>query len=175
MNEQTRYRVTGSLFLLAVAIIGFPMLFDGGGLPAVEIAPLEVVDDVPRVASLSEVAPKSDFVAKVDEFRAQVDTQGYATTSGTRFGEPVLSEAVESTGVLAVQVASFVETDNAVKLRNQLREQGYEAFITTVRKQDNVLNRVAVGPLLSEAQAQDMQQELAEQLSLDVRVVAFSN
>ena len=41
MQERTRYRVTGTLFLLSLAVILLPMLLDGAGeaplvLPAVQ-------------------------------------------------------------------------------------------------------------------------------------------
>ena len=41
MDQQTRYRVTGSLFLVALAIICLPMLFDGEGLVSIELDPLK--------------------------------------------------------------------------------------------------------------------------------------
>ena len=175
MNEQTRYRVTGSLFLLALVIISFPMIFDGQGMVPLEIEPLDDSTDTPSVTSMVEVAPRSDFVERVDEFRARVDAEGFSTVTGTHFGEPELLEANELTRAWAVQVASFNEADNAVKLRNQLREDGYEAFISTAKSGSNMVNRVAVGPLLNESDAQVMQQELAAALSLDVRIVEFSN
>ena len=47
MSEQTRYRITGSLFLLAVAVIFLPMLFDGDGIPRVVVEPVDI-DYVPE-------------------------------------------------------------------------------------------------------------------------------
>ena len=40
LNDRTRYRVTGTIFLLALAAIVFPMLFDGDGLEPLELPPL---------------------------------------------------------------------------------------------------------------------------------------
>ena len=37
MDEVLRYRLTGAIFLLAVAVIVLPMVFDGDGLPAVTV------------------------------------------------------------------------------------------------------------------------------------------
>ncbi len=176
MDEQTRYRVTGSLFLLAVAIIVFPMMFDGEGLRAVEIEPLDVPKTTPDVSRREDVAPSTDLVARVEELAAEVDDQGFQTdATGTRFGEPVLSETDASTRVWAVQVASFGEEDNALKLRDQLRTDGYEAFISTVKQDGHVLNRVAVGPFLDETEADHLRDTLSDSLSLDARIVAFSN
>ncbi|MFB3106792.1 MAG: SPOR domain-containing protein, partial [Pseudomonadales bacterium] len=112
---------------------------------------------------------------RVDELRAQVDDAGFQTANNTRFGEPVLSAPVDNTDVWAVQVASLHNVDNARKLRSDLRDRGYEAFISTVKSDDEVLNRVAVGPLLSEAEARRIQQQLSQALSLEVTLMAFSN
>lgn len=176
MDEQTRYRVTGSLFLLAVAIIVFPMLFDGEGLRSVEIQPLDVPKTVPEVSRREDVAPATDLLTRVEELSSELDDEGFQTdTTGTRFGEPVLSETDAATRIWAVQVASFGEEENALKLRDQLRGDGYEAFISTVKQDGQVLNRVAVGPFLDQAEADDFRDELSDALSLDARTVAFSN
>lgn len=176
MDEQTRYRVTGSLFLLAVAIIVFPMLFDGEGLRSMEIQPLNVPKTVPEVSRREDVAPATDLLARVEELSGELDDEGFQTDStGTRFGEPVLSEPDASTRIWAVQVASFGEAENALKLRDQLRGDGYEAFISTVKQDGHMLNRVAVGPFLDQDEADDLRDELSDALSLDARIVAFSN
>ena len=79
MDEQTRYRVTGSLFLLAVAVIVFPMLFDGEGLPPVEIEPLSVERVTPTVMRREDVAPATDLLERSAELSAQVDEEGFLT------------------------------------------------------------------------------------------------
>jgi DedD protein len=177
MDEQTRYRVTGSLFLLAVAVILFPMLFDGDGLATLRIEPLQVPKTVPDVASRAEKAPESDLIARAEALSEVLDDEGFQPdAAGTRIGEPVLTEADEATRVWAVQVASFGEEENALKLRDELRSREFEAFISTVRQNDTVLRRVAVGPLLDRTAADGIRDELSEALELDdVRVVAFSN
>jgi DedD protein len=177
MGEQNRHRVTGSLFLLAIAVILFPMLFDGAGLEPLEIEPLNVPKQAPDVASRTDKAPHSDFVARADALRETVDDGGFQTEAeGTRMGEPVLTEADQTTRVWAVQVASFGEEENALKLRDRLRSDEKEAFISTVRQEGETLRRVAVGPLLDRAEADGLRDELAATLELnDVRVVAFSN
>lgn len=176
MDEQTRYRVTGSLFLLAVAVIIFPMLFDGEGLEPVAIERLDVPKTVPDVRRRVDVAPATDVVERAAELAAQVDDEGFQTDAiGTRFGEPVLAEADTTTQVWAVQLASFGDEENALRLRDELRRDGYEAFISTVRQGEKILSRVAVGPLLDRDRADGLREELSDTLDLDARLVAFSN
>tara|TARA_A100001037_G_scaffold264133_1_gene254785 strand:- start:31348 stop:31875 length:528 start_codon:yes stop_codon:yes gene_type:complete len=175
MDEQTRYRVTGSLFLLALAIICLPMLFDGDGIPSIEIEPLGEPAPPPEIEPLESVAPASDYAERIEQFRAQVDDDGFDVTTATRFGEPVLSEPNEDTTVWAVQVASFAEADNAFRLRGELRDQGFEAFISATNAGAEIRNRVAVGPLLNESDASAIQSRLSELLDVDARLMAFSN
>lgn len=175
MDEQTRYRVTGSLFLIALAVICLPMLLDGEGMAPIKIAPLSVPEVVPSVADLNDIAPESELPARVDELEAQVNPDGYYTDSGARVGEPVLTEPTRETRIWAVQVASFKDSARARTLRNSLRQQGFEAFLSTVQQNDEVLNRVAVGPLLNESDAQRMRNELTMIVEQPARIMAFTN
>lgn len=176
IDEQTRYRVTGSLFLLAVAVIVFPMLFDGAGLETVQIEALDVQRTVPDVARREDIAPASDLLTRAAELALEVDDEGFQPAEqGTRIGQPVLSEADETTQVWAVQVASFENDENALNLRDRLRGEEFEAFISTAKQNEQIHSRVAVGPLLDRAEADALRDTLSESLSLDARVVAFSN
>ena len=176
VNEQTRYRVTGGLFLLAVVVIVVPMLFDGAGLAPVVIEPLDVPKVVPDVRRRVDVAPASEILERSAELAAQVDESGFQTdATGTRFGEPVLSEPGTATAVWAIQLASFESDENALKLRDRLRREGHEAFISTVRKSGRVLRRVAIGPFLEREVAEKLRDEISREFSLEARLVAFSN
>lgn len=175
MDEQTRYRATGSLFLLAVAIICLPMLLDGEGTRPMQIAPLSVPEPMPEVVRLNDIAPQSDLPARVEELQAQVDADGFYTDSASRVGEPVLTLPDEQTRIWAVQVASFKDVERARKLRDELRTQGYEAFLSTLKLGDERLNRVAVGPLLSETDALALQQTLSVEVEQEAALMAFSN
>lgn len=176
MSEQSRYRVTGGLFLLAVAIIFLPMLFDGDGVPSVVLEPVEV-DYVPEVVQrFEDVAPASDFVEQVAELRKEVDEQGFHRETGNRIGEPVLRFPDDDTEAWAVQVASFAEQANAVNLRDRLRGDGLEAFITSFKPPGGeVLNRVAVGPLLKVSDAERLQAELSARYGVEARIMAFGS
>lgn len=175
MDEQTRYRVTGSLFLLAVAIICLPMLFDGEGIRSVDLEPLPEPAPAPQIEPLETVAPVSDYVDRVAKLREQVDEDGFDVDTETRFGEPILSEPDADTAAWAVQLASFAEMDNAKRFRTQLRDQGFEAFISTTNAGGEIRYRVAVGPLLEETDALAMSTQLARLLDVEPRLMAFSS
>lgn len=190
MRDQTRYRVTGSLFLLALAVICLPMLFDGAGAPALELPDLDAAEvrqtlrDIPELPPtrseatlepLPERAAPQALAKQVEELRQQVDEQGFQQDTGTRFGEPVLSRVTADTDLWAVQVASFGDADNAREFVARLRGDGYEAFISTARSSAGVRSRVAVGPLLDRTQADALQREISLRYRLEAQLMAFSN
>jgi DedD protein len=175
VREETRYRVTGSLFLLAVAVICLPMLLDGAGLPARELPELPMSEPLPELPPVAAQAPRDSIVERVATLREQTDAEGFLADSGTRFGEPVLTRADARTEVWAVQVASFSDASNAEAFRERLRGDGYEAFISTARTGGQVHSRVAVGPLLDLDRAERLRQELSSRYSTAARLMAFSN
>jgi len=91
MQERTRYRVTGSLFLLALAVIFLPMLFDGRGEPVPAMPARPAPESPPDLPDFEEIVPASDVVERAEALQAEVDEGGFSTSSGTRFGEPVLT------------------------------------------------------------------------------------
>ena len=178
MNERNRYRVTGSIFLIALAVILLPMLFDGVGAPMQESPPMPppqaLAEPLPNFA---ELVPATDVVERVEALREEIDEQGFANDSGIRFGEPVLLPADDDTTVWAVQAASFASLENAKAFREDLRSAGYEAFISTAKSADEdapVMYRVAVGPLLSIADAQQMQANIGVKFQLQPTVMEMT-
>lgn len=205
LKEETRYRVTGSLFLLALAVIFLPMLFDGAGLPRVELPPVEPVVMTPGgtegIGPEPPAAVDDALEEQVDDLAGVVDDAGFRTDTGTRLGEPVLGEPADeverpalpagaapvaegseprlaevsaATRAWAVQVASFADADNAKVFRGRLRDDGYEAFVSTLRTGATVRTRVAVGPLQNRDEAVALQRELSTRYRVTARLMDFS-
>ena len=180
LTEKTRHRVTGTVFLIAVAAIVLPMLFDEEP-PELErpypAAPQELAvqpdpSPAPDMNELSEAAGRL-----VDS----VDADGFATDTGVRLGEPVLlpeepaqQEAASAETTLepawAVQVGAFTEPANAEALRERLRAKGYAALMSTIRSGSGESIRVAVGPIISREDAAAVEQELERRYNLDAVV-----
>ncbi|MDE0008326.1 MAG: hypothetical protein F4Y86_17575 [Gammaproteobacteria bacterium] len=179
LSEQTRHRVTGTVFLLAVAAIVLPMLFDEGP-PELErpypAAPQElaVQPDPSAAPDMNELAEAAGRLVE------SVDADGFATDTGVRLGEPVLlPEAVQPDSsatenalepAWAVQVGAFSEHANAEALRERLRADGYAALMSTIRSDAGESTRVAVGPIISRADAATLKQELERRYSVDAVV-----
>lgn len=218
MSEQTRYRVTGAIFLVALAAILAPMLFDGDGLPKVDVKRLEAASPRQPVQAPSGAFEQPAFDAleqKATALRDGLDAQGFSEADGSSFGEVALIEpepeevVPTSTGlpsatqnirsdtrsdtqkassnesaalaldselarVWAVQVASFARGDNAQALRDELRGQGYEGFLSSAKRNGEVWTRVLVGPFLEKSEAQRVSGAIAAKfpVSPELRMVA---
>ena len=175
MNERTRYRTTGALFLLSVGVIFVPMLFDRDDAPPVQLAPVNEDYQPPVVRGLDRV-PESDFAARVEGLRAETDEQGFHRGTKTKMGEPVLSAPNDQTDAWAVQLGSFASADKARAFRDRLRADGYEAFLSSYKPEADVIrNRVAVGPLLDAERAERLAEELSGRYEVEARLMAFGN
>ena len=175
MTEQTRFRLMGGVFLVAVAVVVLPMLFDGAGVesPSAPALPAPAAMDAPHVEALD-----SANLANADALRAQIDDAGFDRSTATRIGDPVLAPADRGEqGALptawGVQLGSFSDRAKAVALRDQLRADGYQSVLTDVKGLTGVSTRVAVGPMIERDDATRLERELEKRYGMDVIVVVF--
>ncbi|HBK11208.1 MAG TPA: hypothetical protein DDZ32_00095 [Gammaproteobacteria bacterium] len=198
-SERTRMRATTLVVAVALALILIPMVFDE---PATDYQTLTVagsgplsseramalqkqlqqpLGQSPTVVDFDQAVPATDLIDRVRQLAAEVDADGYNTQDGTRFGEPILQEMTESSRVLAVLVDQRNDITEARALRQQMRDQGYEAFISTAKLEvggenssENIVHRVAIGPLLSHTEAEEMRDDISRANNLNARVVEMS-
>lgn len=198
-SERTRMRATTLVVAVALALILIPMVFDE---PATDYQTLTVagsgplsseramalqkqlqqpLGQSPTVVDFDQAVPATDLIDRVRQLAAEVDADGYNTQDGTRFGEPILQEMTESSRVLAVLVDQRNDIIEARALRQQMRDQGYEAFISTAKLEvggenssENIVHRVAIGPLLSHTEAEEMRDDISRANNLNARVVEMS-
>ena len=197
--ERTRMRATTLVVGGALALILTPMVFDE---PATDYQTLTVagsgplsseraialqkqlqqpLGQSPTVVDFDQAVPATDLIDRVRQLATEVDADGYNTQDGTRFGEPILQEMTESSRVLAVLVDQRNDITEARGLRQQIRDQGYEAFISTAKLEvggenssENIVHRVAIGPLLSHTEAEEMRDDISRANNLNARVVEMS-
>ncbi len=192
VTERARYRVTGGVFLVALAFIVLPMLFDGRGLrqPAPALFEDEVLTQMPlRQPELPATdsglrrpdQPLADRTLAQDaqRLRESVDEEVIHAPSQTRLGDPRLEaprqdDTAVAAPAWAVQLASFSDPDNAQALRDRLRADGHQALLSQGRQGSTLITRVVVGPILDRDDAIRLQQALAARYRLSPIVVEFS-
>lgn len=188
MNERSRNRIVGIIILLSLAAIFLPMLLDGAGIEQREVPRLPS-GAVPQAGDFEALDPQSEewsFVAEVDARRASpdqggIDGRGRNVPADAVREAPMVSDAIETALAedgtplaWAVQLASFADEDNARRLREQLRADGYESYLNLLADGERRLFRVAVGPRLDRASVERLQAELRQRYELDGVVVRFT-
>jgi DedD protein len=174
MNEQTRFRIMGGVFLASLLVISAPMLFDGAGLEALPPPPLPSAAAVvaPHVEAL-----QAEDLAPAQALRDRIDEEGFDQSSAAKVGDPVLVPADRTQKATAnawgVQLGSFSDRAKAVALRDRLRGDGYPSLLTEVKGLTGVATRVAVGPLIDRDDATRLEREIEKRYGMDVIVVNF--
>ena len=176
MEQKTRYRLTGTLFLLSAGYILITLLMGDPVTESVDIPELEFdVEQIPDMPSFNEVAPELDVAEVIEKLRNAVDEDGFSTENGTLFGQPVLVPLSSKAKVFSVQAASFKVVNNANNLRDRLRAAGYEAFISSMKNKEGVIiHRVAVGPLLDKQDAEQMRLSIDNEFSLEAQIMELT-
>ena len=176
MEQKTRYRLTGTLFLLSAGYILIMLLMGEPVSESEDIPELQVdIEKIPDIHSFDEVAPESDVVEVIEELKSAVDEDGFSTENGTLFGQPVLVPLSSDSKVFSVQAASFKIVNNANNLRDKLRAAGYEAFISSMKnKEGAIIHRVAVGPLLDKKDAEQMRISIDNEFSLEAQIMELT-
>lgn len=188
MNEQTRYRITGSLFVAALAIIFLPMLFDGAGVKALSLPAMshstqlsskqKLLKPIKKSRSKQAVSAKkaasSPSFEKADALKEKVASM----QAQARIGETVFAQGHKTpTGkeIWGVQLGSFSSEENAQKFKQKLQDDGFHAVLSRSQSSGSTITRVAVGPLIRESDAEKLLQKLSNTYKVKAILVNFEN
>ncbi|WP_345194628.1 SPOR domain-containing protein [Kistimonas scapharcae] len=166
MELAKKQRITGAAVLIAAGLLLYPLLFDDAVFrddEAAQIPPPLPVPEVPAyVAEIDRPLPALPEEPVDDEELAAKDN------------------AVPELGAdhipvsWTLQLAAFVQKENAVALRDRLRKDGYRAYLRTVTLSDGKsVVRVYVGPELVRNKAETLLTELDKGYELEGLVVRY--
>lgn len=141
-------------------------------LPQPDEPPPRVADDTeapepPAEESATELAQESETPPPAD---AEAGQAGESAVNASAGMDNLVAELMEPSSPgsglrYVVQVASFGNNENAVRLAGQLEEGGYAVLLDNVSAETGSLNRVRVGPYASERRAQEVAGEIRSQFS----------
>lgn len=132
---------------------------------------IEEPDKAAGVTNQSEAAPAAEAPTPAPEPPVPDQPKGEAVTNmpaepqgsestpdKTGGTEAQFSESLK--GAWLVQLGSFGNADNAVRLRDSVREKGYDSHIQKVVRGDTTLTRVFSGPFAEKAEAERAKKRL---------------
>ena len=187
MDEHSfKQRIVGAIVLVALAVIFIPMLLPGhrdigftdNGSPIppkpAELENLKVLElEKPQPAP----APREIVRTPIDERSPETPAGEVESPSAEKtpppeevLAEPKTNQATQTDATTpkawAVQVGSFTQRENAMRLRDQLRSKKYKAFVEQISSAGKTFYRVRVGPEVSRDKAEALQKELQSKMKL---------
>jgi len=115
--------------------------------------PAEAPDD--KAPAPAKVKPRTERAeTTVPTVEAPRATEAPASEKKNSPPPPEPAPAPSTPGGWAVQVGSFSSEENAARLSKQLRNGGYEVFVSTVVAGGKTMHRVRVGPVPAKDDAQ---------------------
>jgi DedD protein len=197
--EQAKYRLTGGILLILIAVIVMPGLMKKSNqrfeenlslnlkvppkpsMPVMNIPTAHQVFNHLKTTKVEE--PKlvkrevSLNVTKAEDLHVMpVEMTLPKTESVKVINEKVIKQMATSTKISAksygVQLASFSHAENANFLIRRLKKLGYEAQSFEIAGRNGKIYQVVVGKLSDKEQAQALQEQLAQNLQLQGMVVS---
>ena len=192
-----KQRIIGAIVLVALAVIFIPILLPGhrdfgftdtatdshtppkpAELENIKVLELEkpVPAPAPREVIRTPIDERSPPAPKT-ELETPVVEQKPVSTDTKPTPPPVSQETKSDTATTpkawVVQVGSFGQRENALRLRDQLRKKGYKTFVEQISTADKTFYRVRVGPVVTRDNAVALQKELQAKAKLsDTKVMS---
>ncbi len=172
LDTRLKQRLVGALILTALAIIVLPMLLDGSAEDR-----RRIVNDIPQ-------APRSEMKRlSVEDLRQRMERMERA--SAARLPREVVDEAeyddqadfsLDTNNLpisWSLQLGSFRNSDNAVRLRAALREAGHHSYILHARTGEGETWRVFVGPMLKKTELLTLAGSIEKRFGLKGQIVRY--
>lgn len=199
MDPIIKQRLVGSLVLVALGIVFWPLIFvDNPGRESISVAPMPerpFVDTSPLAApeSLqSEVEPllpgepsgegfdqtAADEATRIDEAPNTSDLAPAADLDPmtTRSLPPEDESLIDEQGLpvfWVLQVAAMGTQSSAETLVADLMARGYKAFINPMQRADDTLYRVQIGPNAERAKLTSVKNEIDRVLGVDSQILRY--
>mgnify|MGYP002819262535 FL=1 len=177
MVYNKKQRIVGTIVLMALVGMLFPVIFDGGDTFQAELE--SRIPPEPQFNLLSEPNPTrpviiADTEAGASEERGQSDIP---ENDGQIISQPEEGEAdLDLSPMLSgwsIRLGSFAERQNATNLVERLYESEYKAYTREFNNSAGELVSVFVGPWIDKSIAEDYLSELEDKFRLAGDIVRY--
>lgn len=197
MNPLIKQRLVGTVVLVALGVVFWPLIFDSPDLndpivlqpmpekPVIDqtpIAPPESFESIvrealpqapmtdPEVQQAADESTRTDTVAS--DLRSLRDAEEISGT--TELSDE--SELVDEQGLpvfWVLQVATVGSSERADELVAGLQKRGYRAFSKRYVRVDDEMHRVQIGPNIDRERLMQMKPQIDSILSVDSQVLRY--
>lgn len=177
MDEGIKRKLVGAGALVVAGLLILPMI-----APQTRNAQhlKQSVPPMPEAPDMTMLPPKAISIEVSDLVDDSADIKGKSVEvaavkiddsiiPASKFELPVKNNTGQAIS-WQIQVGSFAKLENAVKLRDKLRKQGYSAFEQLAK--DGVHTRVFVGPSFQRSDLEAKAKQIAKQYKVKPSIVA---
>ena len=177
MVYNKKQRIVGTIVLMALVGVLFPVIFDGGDTFQAELE--SRIPPEPQFSLLPEPNPTRPVII------ADADTDAGAGEGQSEISEndgQIISQSEEDEADLdlspmlsgwSIRLGSFAEKQNAINLVERLHESEYKAYTREFNNSAGELVSVFVGPWIDKSIAEDYLSELEDQFRLAGDIVRY--
>jgi DedD protein len=197
MRRRAKNRLIGSVILVLIGVVGFPLLVDKQPRPVAVDLPIEIPDrnkvmplaapaaparaasapEAAPVASAQASGPVAEVVSPVTEkpaakAPARPDIKPAAKKADAKPATKTVDAKPAAPERYVVQVGSFAEEGRARDMRARLERAGLKSYTQEVETKDGRRLRVRAGPFASKAEAERAAEKL-KKLDLPATVLSL--
>ncbi len=177
MVYNKKQRIVGTIVLMALVGVLFPVIFDGGDTFQAELE--SRIPPEPQFSLLPEPNPTRPVII------ADADTDAGAEEGQSEISEndsQIISQSEEDEADLdlspmlsgwSIRLGSFAEKQNATNLVERLHESEYKAYTREFNNSAGELVSVFVGPWIDKSIAEDYLSELEDKFRLAGDIVRY--
>ena len=177
MVYNKKQRIVGTIVLMALVGVLFPVIFDGGDTFQAELE--SRIPPEPQFSLLPEPNPTRPVII------ADADTDAGAEEGQSEISEndsQIISQSEEDEADLdlspmlsgwSIRLGSFAEKQNAINLVERLHESEYKAYTREFNNSAGELVSVFVGPWIDKSIAEDYLSQLEDKFRLAGDIVRY--
>lgn len=160
MEVPLQQRIVGAIVLVTLGVIFIPALLDGSGYKSRQVQDIEIKEK-PEFPPLKQKKVKPIPTPLEKNKQDQVKVQKADPKEAHK--KPIKS--------FALQVGTFGSNENAEKMRDQMREAGYTAFVQKSTSKGKTSYKVRIGPELEHSVLEKIKTDLKKSKKIDGYVV----
>jgi len=160
MEPSLQQRIVGAIVLVTLGVIFIPALLDGSGYKKRQVQDIEIKDKPdfpPLTQKIADPIPTPlEDIKKIQQDEIESD--------------PVQPQKIPVKS-FALQVGTFDNNENAVKMRNKLQKAGYTTFVQKQVSNGNTSYKVKVGPELERSVLEKIKTDIKKSQKIDGYIV----